>query len=82
MTTDYAIDLVRKTAQKASLKRLHGQLSVALEKNKSEEAAELVTGWSRPKVGESLDGVFPLEDESAISQACLLYTSDAADDTR
>lgn len=44
-------------------------MTVALEKNKSEEAAELVTGWSRPKVGESLDGVFPLEDESAISQA-------------
>lgn len=40
LSTDYAIELVRKTSQKASLKRLNAQLTVALEKNKSEEAAE------------------------------------------
>jgi hypothetical protein len=69
LSTDYAIELVRKTAQKASLKKVIAQATIALERGKSEEAAELIKAWERPRIGQPLDGVFPLDDPLAIAAA-------------
>lgn len=69
ISSEYAIDLIGKIATRTSTKKLADQVQGALAKGKVDDAARLVEGWNRPRLGQQADGTFLLADESAIEQA-------------
>jgi len=69
ISTEYAVDMIRKIAQTNSLRDLGNKILASVEKGSVEDALNLQSAWKRPKLGQETYGVFPLQDLGVIKQA-------------
>lgn len=76
MSTEYALDLIAKTTQKAALKRLGQGLVSLCDSGRYDDAQAFYDTWHRPSISNDSEGVFPLQDESCIVDAFMQSQAD------